>query len=66
MGSTNKKFNMTATSETRITKQVSLLNDRNLNNYSKWEFTPTKTYAGGTLLYIANRLSCKCRNDLNI
>ena len=36
-----------------------------LNNYS-FEFTPTETSAGGTLLYIANHLSYKCRNDLNI
>ena len=37
----------------------------NLNNYS-FEFTPTETSAGGTLLYIVNHLSYKCRNDLNI
>ena len=37
----------------------------NFNNYS-FEFTPTETSAGGTLLYIANYLSYKCRNDLNI
>ena len=49
----------------RITKQVSLLNNLNLNNYS-FEFTPTETSLGGTLLYIANHLSYKCRNDLNI
>ena len=49
----------------RITKQVSLLNNLNLNNYY-FEFTPTETSAGGTLLYIANNLSYKCHNDLNI
>ena len=37
----------------------------NLNNYS-FEFTATETSAGGTLLYIANHLSYKCCNDLNI
>ena len=37
----------------------------NLNNYS-FEFTPTETSAGGTLLYIANNLSYKCCNNLNI
>ena len=37
----------------------------NLNNYY-FEFTPTETSAGGTFLYIANNLSHKCRNDLNI
>ena len=36
----------------------------NLNNNS-FEFTPTETSADGTLLYIANHLSYKCRNDLN-
>ena len=36
-----------------------------LNNYS-FRFTPTETSAGDTLLYIANHLSYKCCNDLNI
>ena len=52
-------------SETRITRNVSLLNNPNLDNYY-FEFTLTETCAGGTLLYIANYLSYKCRNDLNI
>ena len=60
-----KHFDIIAISETRITKQVSLLNNLNLNNYS-FEFTLTETSAGGTLLYIANLLSHNCRNDLNI
>ena len=60
-----KKFDIIAISETKITKQVSLSNNLNLNNYS-FEFTPTETSAGGTLLYIANHLSYKCRSDLNI
>ena len=54
-----------AVSKIRITRNVSLLNNLNLNNYS-FEFTPTETCAGGTLLYIANHLSYKCRNGLNI
>ena len=58
-------FDTIVESETRITRNVSLLNNLNLNNYS-FEFTPTETCAGGTLLYIANHLSYKCRNDLNI
>ena len=62
---TKTKLDIIAISETRITKQVSLSNNLNLNNYS-FEFTPTETSAGGTLLYIANHLSYKCRNDLNI
>ena len=65
MSCTKKKFDIIAISETRITKQVSLLNNLNLNNCS-FEFTPTETSAGGTLLYIANHLSYKCRNDRNI
>ena len=52
-------------SETRITKQTSLLNNLNLNNYS-FEFTQIETSSGGALLYIANHLPYKCRNDLNI
>ena len=54
-----------AISETKITKQVFLLNNLNLNNYS-FGFTLTESSAGGTLLYIANHLSYKCRNDRNI
>ena len=53
---TKTKFDIIAISETRITRQVSLLNNLNLNNYS-FEFTPTETSAGGTFLYIANHLS---------
>ena len=37
----------------RITKQVPLLNNFNLNKYSL-EFTPTETFGGGTLLSIRN------------
>ena len=62
---TKKYFDRIAINETRIIKQVSLLNNLNLNNYS-FEFTPTETSAGGTLLYVANHLSYKCHNDLNI
>ena len=58
------KIILTGVTETRVTKQLSLLNNLNLNNYS-YEFTPTETTAGGTLLYIANHLSYKCCNDLN-
>ena len=61
---TKTKFDIIAISETRITKQVSLSNNLNFN-YS-FEFTTTETSAGGTLLYIANHLSYKCCNALNI
>ena len=46
-------------------QNISSLNNLNLNNYS-FELTPPETCAGGTLLYIANHLSYKCHNDLNI
>ena len=36
------------------------------HTHTHCEFTATETTAGGTLLYIINRLSYKCRNDLNI
>ena len=65
LSSTKNVFDIIAISKTRITKQVSLLNNLNLNNYS-FEFTPTEISAVGTLLYIANHLSYECRNDLNI
>ena len=41
---TKKSFDIIAISEKRITKQVSLSNNLNLNNYS-FEFTPTETSA---------------------
>ena len=53
---TKNFFDIVAVSETRITRNLSLLNNLNLNNYS-FEFTLTETCAGGTLLYIANPLS---------
>ena len=51
-------FDIKAISETWITKQVSLLNNLNLNNYSLNLLQRRR--------YIANHLSYKCRNDLNI
>ena len=60
-----KQFEKIIPSEIRITKQVSLLNNLNPNNYF-FEFTPTEISAGGTLSCIANHVSYKCRNDLNI
>ena len=53
---TQKNFDIIAISETRVTKNISLLDNLNFNNYSS-EFTPSETSAGGTLLYIANHLS---------
>ena len=62
---TNKVFDITAVTETRITKQTSLSTNVNLRNYAI-EFTPTESSAGGTLLYIASHLSYKPRPDFNI
>ena len=56
---------LVALSETRITKQVSLLKNLNLIYYS-FEFTPTETSADGSLLYIANHLSYKCHKKIYI
>ena len=64
LGCTKTKFDMIVISDTRITKQVSLSNNLNLNNYS-FEFTPAETSACGTLLYIANNLSIK-KVNLNL
>ena len=60
-----KNVDIIAISKTRNRKQVSLLNNLNFNNYC-FELTPNETSAGGTLFYIANHLSYKCRNDLII
>ena len=65
LSSTKKDFDIISVSETRITNQVSLLNNLNLSNYFL-EFTPTQTSAGGTHLYTANHLSYKRLNDLDI
>ena len=62
---TKTNFDVITISETRIPKQISLLSNLNLNNHF-FEFTPRETSAGGTLLYIANYLSYKCSNYLNI
>ena len=51
--------------ETRIPENVSITQNIVLNNYS-FEHTPPESLAGGTLLYKANRLSSKIRNDLKI
>ena len=63
MSCTKKCFDIIV-SEIRIIKQVSLLSNLNLNNYF-FEFTPTETFAGDSLLYIANHPPYKCRNGLN-
>ena len=64
--SSNKTIvNIIGASETRITEQIPLLDNLNLNKYYV-EFTPTETSAGGTRLYIANYQSHKHQNNLKI
>ena len=63
--STNKNFDIIAITETRTRKDISITNNLSLNNYS-FGLTSTESSAGGTLLYIANHLSYKPHNDLNI
>ena len=58
-------FDKMRVTETRITKKLSLLNNFNPYNYS-YEFTSTKTNAGGTLLYIIFTLSYQCFNDPDV
>ena len=55
---TENNFHILAITETKITKQVSLSNNLNLNNFF-YEFTPMETSAGGTLLCIVNHISYK-------
>ena len=62
---TNKNFDVIAITETRITKNVFIISNLSINNYST-EFTPTESSAGGTLLYIANHLSYIPRQDLRM
>ena len=63
--STNINFDVIAITETRIPKNISVTQNIVLNNYS-FEYTFTESSAGRTLLYIANHLSYKIRNDLKI
>ena len=62
---TNKTFDIITISETRILRDTNLSKNINIYNYSV-EFTPTESHAGGTLLYINNKLSYKLRQDLCI
>ena len=62
---TNMNFDITAISETRITENINEISNINLNSYA-FEFTPTESSAGGTLIYVANCLAYKSRTDLQI
>ena len=58
-------FDVIAITETQILKNKFSVTDINLTNYS-YEYCPTESSAGGTLLYIGKYLSYKPRNDLCI
>ena len=62
---TNTNFNIIAISETRILKNTKIVKNINIPNFS-YEFTPTESTAGGTLIYIADHLAYQKRNDLTI
>ena len=62
---TNKAFDIVVVSKTSTTKKTSLTFTIYLRNYS-FEFTPTESYIGGTLLYIAIHLSYKPHTDLRL
>ena len=62
---TKKTFDVIAITESRVLKDTNLSKNINIYNYSV-EFTPTESHAGGTLLYINNKLSYKLRQDLCI
>ena len=58
-------FDIIAISETRVTKNINKTTNININNCA-YEFTPTESSAGGTLIYVANHLAYKPRTDLQI
>ena len=62
--SANIQFDITAITKTRVTKNISVTQNIELGNYSI-EHTPTESFAGGILLYIASHLSYKTRSDLS-
>ena len=62
---TNTNFDIIAISETRILKNTKIVKNINIPNFC-YEFTPTESTAGGTLIYIADHLAHQKRNDLTI
>ena len=62
---TNKTFDIIAISKSRIVKDTNLSKNIKIYNCSD-EFTPSEPQAGGTLLYVNNKLSYKFRQDLCI
>ena len=63
--STNINYDIIAISETRLMKNLKITKNINLKNYN-FEYTPTESTAGGTMLYIPNHLAYKPRHDIKI
>ena len=63
LSSTNNVFDIIAASETKIRKETFLNANINLENYY-FEFTPTKSSAGETLLHIVINLFYQLRHIL--
>ena len=63
--STNINCNIIPVSETRTMKNLEITQNINVKNYN-FEYTPTESTAGRTLLFIANHLAYKPRHDLKI
>ena len=61
--STQICFDVIAITETRTSKSKFPVTNINLINYS-YEYCPTESSEGGTLLYIGNHLLYKPGNDL--
>ena len=60
---TNKTFDVIAITEQRIRKDTNLVKNINIYNYSV-EFNPIESHAGGTFIYINNKLSYKIGQGL--
>ena len=60
----NTSFDIIGITETSFVKTSPPHINFDLTNYNS-EHTPTEAGAGGTLLYISNDITYKCRNDLN-
>ena len=63
--STNINFDIIAILETGILKDTNIMKNINTPNFY-FEFTPTESTAGGSLLYIADHLADQNRNDFNL
>ena len=61
----NINFDIIAISESTTNKNINKISNINLNNYA-FEFTPTESSAGGTLIYIASHLAYKPRTEFQI